>query len=174
MNIYGIVGWKNAGKTTLVERLVHEIAGRGYSVSTLKHTHHAVDLDQPGKDTYRHREAGAQQTLLASSTRWALLSELRGAPEPSLESLIARFDPVDLVLVEGFKRDRHPKIEAWRAAVANRPPIAADDASVRALATNDTPPFEVQAPRRVLSLDAVGEIADFLLDDLGLARRRKR
>ena len=121
MRVYGVTGWKNSGKTTLVERLVAEITGRGLAVSTLKHAHHAFDVDRPGKDSYRHRAAGARQVLVASSRRWALMSELRGAPEPPLAELLARLDPVDLVLVEGWKRDRHPKIEARRAAAAQEP-----------------------------------------------------
>ncbi|MEO1458629.1 MAG: molybdopterin-guanine dinucleotide biosynthesis protein B, partial [Pseudomonadota bacterium] len=100
MRVYGVVGWKNAGKTTLVERLVAEIVARGFRVSTVKHTHHGVDVDRPGKDSHRHRQAGAGQVILASSARWALMSELRGAPEPPLEALIGRLDPVDLVIVE--------------------------------------------------------------------------
>lgn len=169
MRLYGVVGWKNAGKTTLMERLVAEIAGRGYSVSTLKHTHHGVDLDRPGKDSYRHRAAGARQTILASSARWALMTELRGAEEPPLSALLARLDPVDLVLVEGWKRDDHPKIEAWRAETG-QPLIAAADPTVRAVASNDAP----AAPCPVIGLDAVAEIADFLLADLGLALERVR
>ncbi len=168
MKLYGVVGWKNAGKTTLVERLVAEIAGRGFTVSTLKHTHHGVDLDRPGKDSYRHRAAGAHQTVLASSARWALMTELRGAPEPALEDLIARLDPVDLVLVEGWKRDRHPKIEAWRAATG-QPLIARDDPTIRAVASNDAP----AAAQPVIGLDDIPEIADFLLGDLGMAVRKR-
>ncbi|MEM6905618.1 MAG: molybdopterin-guanine dinucleotide biosynthesis protein B, partial [Pseudomonadota bacterium] len=109
MNVYGVVGWKNAGKTTLVERLVAEITARGLSVSTIKHTHHGVDVDQPGKDSHRHREAGARQVILASGARWALMTELRGQPEAPLEALLGQLAPVDLVIVEGYKRDAHPK-----------------------------------------------------------------
>ncbi|MBK0399267.1 molybdopterin-guanine dinucleotide biosynthesis protein B [Limibaculum sp. M0105] len=169
MKIYGVIGWKNAGKTTLVERLVAEISSRGYSVSTLKHTHHLVDLDRPGKDSYRHREAGAQQVVLASSSRWALMTELRGGPEPALESLIARLDPVDIVIVEGWKRDRHPKVEAWRAETG-QPLIAMDDPTVRAVATNDHPPKGHGRP--VIGLDDIPAIADFVLEDAGLALRK--
>ncbi|MDT8343606.1 MAG: molybdopterin-guanine dinucleotide biosynthesis protein B [Thermohalobaculum sp.] len=169
MKVYGVIGWKNAGKTTLVERLVAEICARGYSVSTLKHTHHLVDLDRPGKDSYRHRMAGAQQTVLASSSRWALMTELRGAPEPALEALIARLDPVDLVIVEGWKRDRHPKVEAWRAETG-QPLIALGDPTVRAIATNDRPPEGHGRP--LIGLDDIPAIADFVLADVGLALRR--
>ena len=166
MKVYGVVGWKNAGKTTLVERLVAELTGRGYTVSTIKHTHHGVDLDRPGKDSYRHRQAGAGQTILASSARWALMTELRGAPEPPLEALIARLDPCDIVIVEGYKRDAHPKVEAWRAETG-QPLIAREDPTVRAVASNDAP----EAAQPVIGLDDVAAIADFILADLGLARQ---
>lgn len=168
MRVYGVIGWKNAGKTTLVERLVAEIARRGYTVSTLKHTHHGVDLDRPGKDSHRHREAGAHQVILASSARWALLTELRGAPEPPLEDLIARLDPVDVVIVEGWKRDSHPKVEAWRAETG-QPLIARDDPTIRVIASNDAP----AAQQPVIGLDDIPAIADFVLGDLGLAERRR-
>ncbi|MGF1446322.1 MAG: molybdopterin-guanine dinucleotide biosynthesis protein B [Pikeienuella sp.] len=167
MKIYGVVGWKNAGKTTLVERLVAEISARGFTVSTLKHTHHGVDLDRPGKDSHRHRTAGAHQVILASSARWALMTELRGAAEPALSELIARLDPVDLVIVEGWKRDAHPKIEAWRAA-NGQPLIARDDPTVRAIASNDAP----AAAQPVIGLDDIPAIADFVLADLGMAGRK--
>ena len=102
MKVYGVTGWKNAGKTTLVERLVTEISGRGLTVSTIKHAHHSADIDEPGRDSFRHREAGAREVLLATPERWALMHELRGAPEPKVEDLIARLAPVDLVIIEGF------------------------------------------------------------------------
>ncbi len=164
MKIYGVVGWKNAGKTTLMERLVAEIAGRGLSVSTVKHAHHAFDIDHEGKDSWRHRQAGARETLVCAAQRWALMSELRGAPEPPLEALLAKLSPVDLVLVEGYKRDRHAKVEAWRAATG-APLIASDDPTVRAVASND-PVEGVAAP--VLPLDDAAAVADFILGDLGL------
>src|SRR6056297_1010690 len=138
MNVYGVIGWKNSGKTTLVERLVAEIAARGYTVSTVKHTHHGVDVDRPGKDSHRHRQAGAGQVILASSARWALMTELRGAAEPPLEDLLAHLAPVDLVIVEGYKRDTHPKVEVWRAETG-QPLIAANDPTVRAVASPDAP-----------------------------------
>lgn len=165
MNVYGVIGWKNSGKTTLVERLVAEIAARGYTVSTVKHTHHGVDVDRPGKDSHRHRQAGAGQVILASSARWALMSELRGAPEPALEDLLAHLAPVDLVIVEGYKRDTHPKIEVWRAETG-QPLIAANDPTVRAVASPDAP----ATSRPVIGLDDVSGIADFILNDLAMAR----
>lgn len=168
MKVYGVVGWKNAGKTTLVERLVAEIAGRGFSVSTIKHTHHGVDVDQKGKDSWRHREAGARQVILASSARWAIMTELRGAPEATLDELMAMLAPVDLVIVEGYKRDRHPKVEAWRAETG-QPLIAGDDDTVRVIASNDRPEG---VAKPVIGLDDIPAIADFILGDLGLALRK--
>jgi len=168
MKVYGVIGWKNAGKTTLVERLVAEICGRGFSVSTVKHTHHRVDVDQKGKDSFRHRQAGAHQVILASSVRWAVMTELHGAPEAPLKSLLAHLDPVDLVLVEGYKRDEHPKVEAWRAETG-QPLIARDDPTVRAIASNDAPEG---AHQPVIGLDDIPAIADFILSDLGLEMRK--
>lgn len=163
MKIYGITGWKNAGKTGLMERLVTEITGRGHSVSTVKHAHHAFDVDQPGRDSYRHRMAGAREVLLASGKRWALMHELRGATEPGLSDLLARLSPVDLVLIEGYKREAHPKIEAHRAQ-AGTPLIALDDASIRAVASDV--PLDLDRP--VFDLDDTTTIADFILHEVGL------
>ncbi len=163
MRIYGITGWKNAGKTGLMERLVTEITRRGFTVSTLKHAHHHFDVDQPGKDSHRHRTAGAQEVLLASSNRWALMSELRDAPEPPLAELLSKLAPVDLVLVEGWKRDRHPKVEAWRAETGN-PLIAPNDDTISAVAT-DT---QIESDRRVFDLNDTPAIADFILSEVGL------
>ncbi len=165
MRIYGVTGWKNSGKTTLVERLVAEIAGRGFTVSTVKHAHHSFDVDQPGKDSYRHREAGATEVLLASRNRWALMHELRGDEEPPLEALLGRLSPVELVLVEGYKRDRHPKVEAHRAATG-QPLIARDDPTIRAVAS-DSAPEGLVVP--VLPLDDTEAIAAFILSEVGLA-----
>jgi molybdopterin-guanine dinucleotide biosynthesis protein B len=111
MRVIGFSGWSGAGKTTLIVKLIPVLLARGLSVSTLKHAHHAFDVDRPGKDSYLHREAGASEVLIASANRWALMHELRGEPEPNLAQLLARMSPVDLVLVEGFKRDAHVKIE---------------------------------------------------------------
>lgn len=164
MRVYGVTGWKNSGKTTLVERLVAEITGRGLSVSTIKHAHHAFDVDQPGKDSHRHRRAGASQVLVSSSNRWALMTENRGRPEPELGALIGQLAPVDLVLVEGFKRDRHPKIEARRAATAQNL-IAGGDPTIEAVAT-DAPIEGLPVP--AFDLDDVCGIADFILVRVGL------
>lgn len=163
MRLYGVVGWKNAGKTGLMERLVSEITGRGISVSTVKHAHHTFDVDHPGKDSHRHRVAGAREVLLASRKRIALMHELRDEDEPTLEVLLQRLGSVDLVLVEGYKRDAHPKIEAHRAETGN-PLIATDDPTVRAVAS-DTP---LELDRPVFDLDDTNAIADFILREVGL------
>lgn len=163
MNIFGIIGYKNAGKTSLVERLVTEITGRGFSVSTVKHAHHAFDLDQPGKDTFRHRQAGAQQVMLSTGARWVLMRELRGAEEPPLADLLARMDEVDLILIEGYKRDRHPKVEVHRA-VTGHPLIAPRDDTVRAVACDTL----VAAGVPLLDLNDTGAVADFILRQVGL------
>jgi len=164
MNVYGVVGWKNSGKTGLMERLVTEITSRGVSVSTVKHAHHSFDVDHPGKDSHRHRQAGAQEVLLSSRERWALMHELRGAPEPSLTELLAKLSPVDLVLVEGYKRDPVPKIEAHRRETGT-PLIALDDPNIRAVASNETHDG-LDIP--VFDLDDTGGLADFILAELGL------
>lgn len=161
--MYGVTGWKNAGKTSLMERLVKEIAGRGLSVSTVKHAHHDFDIDRPGKDSFRHRAAGAREVLVASDMRYALMREMQGEAPPTLEELLARLAPVDLVLIEGYKRDRHRKIEVWRA-VTGAALIAPDDPTVRAIASADP----VETDRPVLPLDDARAIADFILRDLGI------
>ncbi|WP_299151959.1 molybdopterin-guanine dinucleotide biosynthesis protein B [uncultured Tateyamaria sp.] len=163
MKIYGIVGWKNAGKTGLMERLVAEISGRGFSVSTVKHAHHSFDVDHPGKDSFRHRAAGAHEVLLASRERFALMHELRGADEPTLEALLAKLAPVDLVLVEGYKRDAHPKVEAHRVVTGNAL-IAPDDPTIRAVAS-DSP---VALDRPIFDLNDTRAIADFILREVAL------
>ena len=165
MKIYGVTGWKNAGKTTLMAGLVTETTRRGFSVSTLKHAHHAFDVDQPGKDSHRHREAGATEVLVASGARWALMHELRAEAEPPLSDLLARLSPVDLVLVEGYKREPHPKIEVHRAATGATL-IADEEPSIRAIATND--PIETSRP--LLPLDDHAALVDFILRETGLAR----
>lgn len=163
MKVFGVVGWKNAGKTGLMERLVTQITGRGLTVSTVKHAHHSFDVDHAGKDSFRHRAAGASQVMLASRNRIALMHELRGTPEPSLDALLAQLAPVDLVLVEGYKRDLHPKIEAHRAITGN-PLIAPDDPTIHAVAS-DTP---LVLDRPVFDLDDTVAIADFILSQVGL------
>lgn len=167
MKIYGVTGWKNAGKTGLMERLVTEITGRGLSVSTVKHAHHSFDVDQPGRDSYRHRAAGASEVLLVSGSRVALMQELRDAPEPPLSDLLARLTPVDLVLIEGYKRNNHPKIEAWRKSVGN-PLIAPEDPTIRAVAADIPGDVAPLVDRPVLDLNDTSAIADFILRELEL------
>ncbi len=163
MKLYGVVGWKNAGKTGLMERLVTEITGRGISVSTVKHAHHTFDVDHPGKDSHRHRIAGATEVLLASRNRFALMHELREEDEPRLEDLLTKLAPVDLILVEGYKRDTHPKVEAHRQETGN-PLIAPDDPTIRAVAS-DTP---LDLDRPVFDLNDTKAVADFILQEVGL------
>lgn len=164
MKVYGVIGWKNSGKTSLMERLVAEITARGFSVSTVKHVHHDVDLDQPGKDTYRHRQAGAREVVLASKDRFALMVEHRG-PEPDLAAVLARLAPVDLVLVEGYKRDSHRKVEVWRHETG-QPLIQTGDPLVRAVATDDA---DLALPVPVLDLNDTAAVADFILSEVGLS-----
>ncbi len=163
MRVYGVVGWKNAGKTGLMERLVAEITGRGFTVSTVKHAHHTFDVDHPGKDSHRHRIAGAREVLLASGARFALMHELRGAEEPPLDAHLARLSPVDLVLIEGYKRDGHPKVEAHRAETGNAL-IAPGDPTVRAVASD----VALELDRPVFDLNDTKTIADFILREVGL------
>ena len=158
MRVVGVVGWKNSGKTGLVERLVAHLTARGLRVSTVKHAHHEAEVDRPGADSHRHREAGAAQVILATPRRWALMTELRGAPEPDLAALLARLDPCDLVIVEGFKRGAHPRIEAHRGATG-RPPVAATDPAVAAVASDAAP--DVACP--VLHLDDTRAVAELAL-----------
>lgn len=163
MKLYGVTGWKNTGKTGLMERLVAEFTARGLSVSTVKHAHHLTDVDQPGRDSYRHRTAGATEVILASSARVAVMTELRGAPEPSLAALLARLAPVDLVLVEGYKRAPHPKIECHRQA-AGQELLAPADPTIRAVASD----CALTLDRPVLALDDTVAIADFIAAEVGL------
>tara|TARA_B100000989_G_scaffold79173_1_gene56401 strand:+ start:667 stop:1158 length:492 start_codon:yes stop_codon:yes gene_type:complete len=163
MKIYGVIGWKNSGKTTLIERLIADIVSRGFSVSTIKHAHHTFDVDQSGKDSYRHRVAGASEVLLTSSKRFALMHEIRDFKEPLLAALLIKLAPVDVVLVEGYKSDNHPKIEAHRRETG-KPLIATKDKTVRAIATNAKLDFDLP----VFGLDDTQEITEFILAELGL------
>jgi molybdopterin-guanine dinucleotide biosynthesis protein B len=138
MRVIGFAGWSGAGKTTLIVKLIPELNRRGLSVSTIKHAHHNFDLDQPGKDSYEHRAAGAQEVMIASANRVALMRELRAAPEPSLGELVRMLKTVDLVLVEGFKRDPLPKIEVFRQA-NNKPSLYPDDPNIVALISDSIP-----------------------------------
>jgi molybdopterin-guanine dinucleotide biosynthesis adapter protein len=159
MKVLGIAGWSGAGKTTLLADLIPMLVARGVKVSTIKHAHHDFDIDQPGKDSYRHRQAGASEVLISSANRFALMRELRGAPEPSLEELISRLSPVDLVLVEGFKKSAHPKIEVWRKSVG-KAMLQPDDASIIAVAS-DAPIADLAVPQ--LDANRPAQIVDFIL-----------
>jgi molybdopterin-guanine dinucleotide biosynthesis protein B len=163
MKLFGFAGWSGSGKTTLIEKLIPRFVGHGLSVSLIKHAHHRFDVDRPGKDSYRHREAGCREVMLVSDVRWALLNELRGAPEPTLEECIARMSPCDLLLVEGYKRDALPKLETWRKANA-KPFLHPDDPQIVAMACDE----EVDVPLPRYSLDDAEGIADFILNHLGL------
>lgn len=158
MRLIGLAGWSGAGKTTLLARLIPCLRARGHNLSTVKHAHHQFDVDQPGKDSHTHRQAGAQQVLVSSANRWALMTELRGAPEPPLEALLAQLAPVDLVLVEGFKRDRHPKLEVFRAANA-KPWLHPGDPAIIAVVADTAPPGALPWA----GLDDIEAVADLVL-----------
>ncbi|MCG6858150.1 MAG: molybdopterin-guanine dinucleotide biosynthesis protein B [Salaquimonas sp.] len=162
--LFGVTGWKNAGKTTLVAALVRELASRGYIVSTIKHAHHSFDIDHEGTDSWRHRKAGAQETLLVSRLRWALMHEL-DEDEPPLEVLIEKLAPCDLVLIEGYKRESHEKIEVIRADSTTDQPRWPDDGTIVALAVAERPQG-CTLPN--FDPDDVPAIADFIRDRLSL------
>jgi len=160
MKIFGLVGWSGSGKTTLMECLLPELVGRGVTVSTVKHTHHNVDVDKPGKDSYRHRNAGATEVVLLSSGGWTVMHPLRGAPEPTTEELMSRLTPVDLLVVEGFKKHPHDKLEVHRPALG-KPPLYRDDPTIVAVATD----IPLENPEiAALDLNDVAAIADFIID----------
>ena len=159
MRIIGLAGWSGSGKTTLVTRLIPRLTSRGLKVSTLKHAHHGFDLDQPGKDSYLHRAAGATEVVISSARRWAIMHELRGEKEWDLRALVGRMSPVDLILVEGYKRDSFPKLEVYRAA-NGKPLIHPTDPHIVAIAADSTLP-EAKVP--VVDIDDVETIADLLI-----------
>ena len=160
MRIFGFAGWSGSGKTTLMVALIPELVSRGITVSTLKHAHHAFDVDSPGKDSWRHRQAGAREVMISSQNRWALMHELRGAPEPEFDELVRRMSPVDLLLVEGFKRHPHPKIEVYRPSLG-KPLLHPEDSMVVAVASDE-------ALRGLtlpgLPLSDASAVANFILD----------
>ena len=166
MKRLGIVGWKGSGKTTLVVRLLSELSGRGFVVSTLKHAHHSFDIDQPGRDSHAHRAAGAAEVMISSQKRWALMHETGGGREATLDELAAKMHPVDLLLVEGYKREHFDKIEVHRPAVG-KPLLAPGDRDIVAVAV-DRPLDGIDRPQ--LALDDVAGIADFIVGHCGLAR----
>ncbi|MDI7863848.1 molybdopterin-guanine dinucleotide biosynthesis protein B [Rhizobiaceae bacterium n13] len=168
VKIFGIAGWKNSGKTGLAVRLVAEFTKRGYRISTIKHAHHDFDIDKVGADSYRHREAGAHEVTIVSGTRYAIMHELRGAPEPAFEEILARLAPCDLVLIEGYKREPIPKIEARRLHAANREPLAPQDPHIVAIAADHSLESE-RLP--VFDLDDTAAIADFIASVVGLEKK---
>jgi molybdopterin-guanine dinucleotide biosynthesis adapter protein len=159
MRIIGLAGWSGSGKTTLLAKVIPSIVARGLKVSTLKHAHHAFDVDQPGKDSHTHRMAGATEVLVSSANRWALVHELRGAAELTLEALLDKLSPVDLVLVEGYKRQPHPKLEIYRASLG-KPLMHPDDPAIIGIASDQPLPA---APIPVIDLDDVEQVTEFLI-----------
>ena len=159
MQVFGIAGWSGSGKTTLLRALIPTLIGRGLTVSTIKHAHHSFDIDQPGKDSFEHRAAGAHEVMISSANRWALMHELKGAPEPPLAELTARMSPVDLLLVEGFKWEPHDKLEVHRPSVG-KPLLQPDDPHIVAVAS-DTRLVGLAVP--VLEINDVRGIADFIV-----------
>lgn len=161
--VFGITGWKNSGKTTLTERLVAVFTARGFRVGTVKHAHHTFDVDHPGTDSFRHRAAGAVETAIVSYRRWAIMHELREEDEPGLSSILGKLSACDLVLVEGFKNEPHPKIECRRLAARDRTPLVGVVPGVIAVASDH--PVEDDLP--CFALDDVEAIADFIIAHLG-------
>jgi molybdopterin-guanine dinucleotide biosynthesis adapter protein len=159
MRIIGLAGWSGSGKTTLLTKLIPCLISRGLKVSTIKHAHHNFDLDKPGKDSHAHRMAGATEVVVGSSSRWAIVHELREEPEPTLEALLQKVSPVDVVLIEGYKRERHPKLEVHRAAVG-KPLLFPDDPAIVAIASDVLLP---QARMPCVDLNDIEAIADILL-----------
>lgn len=165
--VFGISGWKNSGKTGLAVRIVTELTARGYRVSTIKHAHHDFDIDKVGADSWRHRNAGAHEVTIVSGTRFAIMHELRGAPEPSFEDILARIAPCDLVLIEGYKYEPVPKIEARRRDAAKTEPLAPSDPHIIAIAADHAVPGTTLP---VFDLDDTASIADFIENTVGLSR----
>ena len=156
--IFGIAGWKNSGKTTLVEGVVRELVKRGLRVATMKHAHHGFDIDHEGRDSYRHREAGASEVIVASSKRWAVVHELRGESEPNFQDMMAKLSPADIVIVEGFKKERYPKLEVIGPTPRDAPLYLSDDSVV---AVAGVAPLDAKLP--YFDRDDVAGIVDFIL-----------
>lgn len=163
---FGIVGWKNSGKTTLTCALVAELTRRGYRVATVKHAHHGFDIDREGADSFRHRSAGAAEVAIVSARRWALMHECGPDEEPGLADILARLSPCDLVLVEGYKREPIPKIELRRRDARGTGPLDPGDPDLRAIAADHA----VDSPLPVFALDDIAGLAGFILAELGLSR----
>jgi molybdopterin-guanine dinucleotide biosynthesis protein B len=164
MKVFGFAGYSGSGKTTLIEQLIPRFVGRGVRVSLIKHAHHTFDVDQPGKDSYRHRHAGAGEVLVTSSRRWVLMHELRGEPEPSFEEQMKHLSPCDLVLIEGFKFAPIPKLEVWRA-VTGEPLLHPNDPHIVAVASDE----KVDTRLPLLDLNDSERIASFILTEVRLA-----
>jgi molybdopterin-guanine dinucleotide biosynthesis protein B len=164
MRVFGIAGWSGSGKTTLLERLVPLLVARGVSVSLIKHAHHNVDIDHPGKDSFRLRAAGCGEVLLTSGQRWALMHESRGAPELSFTESLARMSPCDLVLVEGFKQYPAPKLEVFRQSVG-KTPLFPNDPTVIGVATTDPDAIHADRPLAVFNLEQPETMIDFILEN---------
>ena len=166
--VFGVVGWKNSGKTTLMSRLIHELSKRGFEISVVKHAHQKFDVDHPGRDSFKMREAGARQVMLSSPRRFALMRELGDGPEMTFDELLAYVGPCDLVLVEGYKREAYPKIEIRKEGAASREPLSATFPDVVAIAS-DQPADETDA-LPIFQIDEIERIVDFIADTLGLRR----
>ena len=166
MKVFGIAGYSGSGKTTLLEKLIPQFTARGLRVSVIKHAHHGFDIDRPGKDSYRHREAGASEVLLSCNDRWALMHERRDRSDVTLDELLARLAPCDLVLVEGFKQEPIPKLEVYRPE-NGKPPLFPKRSDIVAVASNVA--LAASLPR--LALDDVAAIADFVMNTLQLQER---
>ena len=160
MRVFGFAGWSGSGKTTLIEQIIPILSARGLVVSLVKHAHHSFDVDQPGKDSFRHRQAGCREVLVSSATRWALVHELRGAAEISLDDALARLSPCDIALVEGFKTAPIPKLEVWRGDVG-KPLLHPQDPHILAIATDSPAALPAESSRRlpVLGLDDYDAVA---------------
>jgi molybdopterin-guanine dinucleotide biosynthesis protein B len=165
MKVIGVAGFKNSGKTTLVEKLVTALTAQGYRVSTVKHAHHSFDIDHEGRDSFRHRKAGATEVAVVSAGRWAIIHELRNEAEPPLAAILAKLAPCDLVIVEGYKRDSHDKIEVRNLAL-DHPKLAGDDPTVIAIAANGK---IADAPVPVFDRDDVSTLSRFIINHLELA-----
>ena len=165
MNVIGVAGFKNSGKTTLVEKLVAALTARGHRVSTVKHAHHSFDIDHEGRDSFRHRKAGATEVAVVSRSRWAIIHESRGEDEPPLQEILGKLAPCDLVIVEGYKRDGHDKIEVRNLAL-DHPALAGDDPTVVAIAATGA---IAGAPVPVFDRDDVAALVDFIVRRTELA-----
>lgn len=161
--IFGVTGWKNSGKTWLVSKLVEEFTNRGMKVSTIKHAHHNFDVDHENTDSWKHRKSGAKEVALVSTKRWALMHELDNEPEPTLDEILNKMEPADLILIEGFKREGHPKIECIRPGLSKGDPIWTMDKNIIAIASDETP---IDCALPTFDPNRISVIADFVLKNL--------